>query len=78
MRRSIVSALQMRAALDRQMLAVNDNGFIPESSPLEGYDASRVPGAYPLQRVMRLAGRAILRDPRNAAEFGALPATPMR
>jgi hypothetical protein len=63
---------KMRAALDAHMLAVNDNGFIPESSPLEGYDASRVAGAYPLERVMQLAGRAIARDPRNAAELGAL------
>lgn len=63
---------KLRAALDAQMLAVNDNGFIPESSPLEGYDASRAPGAYPLKRVMQLAARAIQRDPRNAAEFGAL------
>ncbi len=29
-------------------------------------------GAYPLERVMQLAGRAILREPRNALEFGAL------
>jgi arylsulfatase A-like enzyme len=64
--------VKLRAALDAQLLAVNDNGFIPESSPLEGYDASRVRGAYPLQRVMQLAARAIQRDPRNAAGFGAL------
>ncbi len=30
---------KLRAALDAHMVAVNDNGFIPESSPLEGYDA---------------------------------------
>jgi hypothetical protein len=63
---------KLRAALDAHMLAVNDNGFIPESSPLEGHDASRVAGAYPLKRVMQLAARAIQRDPRNAAELGAL------
>lgn len=63
---------KMRAALDAHMLAVNDNGFIPESSPLEGYDTSRAAGAYPLERVMRLAARAIVRDSRNIAEFGAL------
>jgi arylsulfatase A-like enzyme len=62
----------MRAALDAHMLAVNDNGFIPESSALEGYDASRAPGAYPLQRVMQLAERAIRRDANNAPEFAAL------
>lgn len=62
----------MRAALDAHMLAIHDNGFIPESSPLEGYDASRARGAYPLQRVMQLADKAIQRDPRHAAEFGRL------
>jgi arylsulfatase A-like enzyme len=62
----------MRAALDAHMLAVNDNGFIPESSAIEGYDASRAPGAYPLRRVMQLAERAIRRDANNAPEFAAL------
>jgi arylsulfatase A-like enzyme len=62
----------MRAALDAHMLAVNDNGFIPESSAAEGYDASRAPGAYPLRRVMQLAERAIRRDASNAPEFVAL------
>jgi arylsulfatase A-like enzyme len=62
----------MRAALDAHMLAVNDNGFIPESSPLEGYEASRAPGAYPLKRAMQLAARAIQRDARNAMDFATL------
>ena len=62
----------MRTALDAHMLSINDNGFIPESSVLEGYDASRAPGAYPLQRVMQLAQRAIRRDPNNEAEFASL------
>lgn len=62
----------MRAALNAHMLAVNDNGFIPESSSIEGYDASRVPGAYPLARVLRLADKAIRRDPRNVAELKKL------
>lgn len=55
---------RMRKALDEHMLTVNDNGFIPESSPLEGYDASRA-GDYPLARVLRLARMAIDRDPAN-------------
>jgi len=55
----------MRGALDRHMLAINDNGFIPEGSALEGWDASRVAGAYPLRRVMLLARKAIARDPRH-------------
>lgn len=62
----------MRAALDAHMLAVTDNGFIPEGSSVEGYDASRVPGAYPLRRAMQIAERAIQRDARHAAEFAAL------
>lgn len=49
---------QMRHALDQHMLEVNDNGFIPEGSVLEGYDESRRAGAYPLQRIMALASIA--------------------
>jgi arylsulfatase A-like enzyme len=63
---------RMRVALDAHMLAINDNGFIPESSSIEGYDASRVESAYPLARVLRLADKAIRRDPRNSADFAAL------
>ncbi|WP_156170104.1 sulfatase-like hydrolase/transferase [Aurantiacibacter luteus] len=48
----------MRAALDQHMLAINDNGFIPEGSWLEGYGASRVAGAYPLERIMGIAAMA--------------------
>jgi len=48
----------MRAALDRHMLSINDNGFIPEGSPLEGYLASRQPGAYPLEEIMQIAAAA--------------------
>jgi arylsulfatase A-like enzyme len=62
----------MRAALDAHMLRVNDNGFIPESSAVEGYDASRVPGAYPLPRVMQIAAKAITRDALHVAEFVSL------
>lgn len=62
----------MRAALDAHLLKINDNGFIPEGSPLEGYDASREPGAYPLQRVMQVADAAIRRDPGQAAQFTQL------
>lgn len=55
----------MRTALDEHMLAVNDNGFIPEGSPLEGYENSRVPNAYPLRRIMALAATTIQRKPEN-------------
>lgn len=60
---------QMRKALDEHMLRVNDNGFIPEGSLLEGYEASRVPGAYPLQRIMELAATAARRDPARVGEL---------
>lgn len=53
---------RMRAALQRHTLEINDNGFIPEGSPLEGYEASRKPGAYPLERVFALATMASERD----------------
>jgi len=59
---------RLRRALNQHMLAVNDNGFIPESSPLEGYEASRQ-SDYPLADVMRLAGRAIELDPANLPGF---------
>lgn len=58
---------RLRHALDEQMLAINDNGFIPESSPLEGYEASRAPGAYPLRDIMELAGTAASGSPRSLA-----------
>jgi arylsulfatase A-like enzyme len=53
---------ELRAALDSHIVEVNDNGFIPEGSALEGYEASRVPGAYPLRRVMDIAAAAARRD----------------
>jgi arylsulfatase A-like enzyme/HEAT repeat protein len=57
----------MRDALDAHMIQINDNGFIPEGSTLEGYEPSRVKGAYPLRRVMRVAQAAARRDPRKLA-----------
>jgi arylsulfatase A-like enzyme len=60
---------RLRRALDEHLLATNDNGFLPEGSPLEGHDESRVPGAYPLRRVLRLAETAIERDPDNLEEL---------
>ncbi|MEB8338245.1 sulfatase-like hydrolase/transferase [Streptomyces endophyticus] len=50
-------------ALDEHIVDVHDNGFIPEGSPLEGWEQSRASGAYPLRRVLRLARQAITRDP---------------
>jgi HEAT repeat protein len=60
---------RLSRALDEHILSTNDNGFIPEGSPLEGHDESRVPGAYPLRRVMLLAALASERDPENLGEF---------
>jgi arylsulfatase A-like enzyme len=56
---------RLRQALDEHLLETNDNGFIPEDSPLEGYEESRAPGAYPLRRAMQVAETAIERDPAN-------------
>lgn len=58
---------RMRKALDRQMLAIFDNGFIPEGSPLQGYKEARRPGAYPLKQVMHLAQIAARGDRRKLA-----------
>ncbi|MEC3947978.1 sulfatase-like hydrolase/transferase [Sphingobium sp. HWE2-09] len=60
---------EMRAALDRHMIEINDNGFIPEASPLEGFHPSRAPGAYPLPRIMQLAARAASRQPQDLELF---------
>ena len=56
---------EMRAALRQQMLAIRDNGFIPEGSPLEGYDAAHDPKAYPLERIMDECDIVTKRDPAN-------------
>jgi len=60
---------RMRAALKERVLAANDNGFLPEGSPLEGYDASRRPGAYPIERVFTLATLASERNPAHLPKF---------
>lgn len=56
---------ELRAVLDEHMLAINDNGFIPEGSAVEGYDQSRESGAYPLEQLMELGALATERDPDN-------------
>ncbi|MET0195079.1 MAG: sulfatase, partial [Hyphomicrobiaceae bacterium] len=56
---------RLRQALDQQILAINDNGFIPEGSPLEGWEPSRRPGAYPLRAIMALAAGAASGRPAN-------------
>jgi hypothetical protein len=56
---------QMRSHLEQWVVANNDNGFVPEGSELEGYEASREPGAFPIQRVFALANLASERNPAN-------------
>jgi hypothetical protein len=63
---------RMRAALALHTIEVNDNGFLPEGSVLEGYDASRVAGAYPIERVLNLANFASQRNPANLPKFIAM------
>jgi len=56
---------RMRAALRGHMLEVRDNGFIPEGSPLEGFDNARDPRVYPLERILAVADAAAQRDASN-------------
>jgi hypothetical protein len=51
------------------MVAIGDNGFIPEGAPAEGYDQSREPGAYPLAEVIAVADLAISRRVLNLPLF---------
>jgi arylsulfatase A-like enzyme len=59
----------MRRALDDHMIAINDNGFIPEGMSLEGYLPSRDAAAYPLPRLMELAAKAAAREAAHLAAF---------
>lgn len=60
---------RMRAALEKWVRGNKDNGFLPEGSALEGYDASHAPGAFPIERVLALAGLASERNPANLPRF---------
>ncbi|MEE3853110.1 sulfatase [Gordonia sp. LSe1-13] len=55
--------VRLRTALDEHMLAVNDNGFIAEGAPAEGFTRSRDRDTYPLDDVIVLAGAALERHP---------------
>ena len=59
---------RMRSALDAWMIECHDNGLIPEGSPIEGYEASRKPGAWSVERTLALANMA---GERNAAHLPA-------
>lgn len=52
----------MRAALDAHMIAIHDNGFLPEGMAGEGYVESRNSAVYPLAQVMALAHAAASGD----------------
>jgi arylsulfatase A-like enzyme len=60
---------RMRQALVAHAIEVKDNGFLPEGSPLEGYDASHKPGAWPVERVIALATLTSERNPANLPKF---------
>jgi len=64
-----VTLERMRRALRQRTLEINDNGYLPEGSALEGYDASRAPGAYPVERVFDLANLASDGDATNLPLF---------
>lgn len=66
----------MRRALDAHMLAIRDNGFIPEGLSVEGYQASRSTAAYPLKDIMALAEDAARGDPAGLRRFADLLAHP--
>ncbi|MCF2528743.1 sulfatase-like hydrolase/transferase [Yinghuangia soli] len=54
---------RLAGALRAHMLEVHDNGFLPEGAPAEGHAASRVPGAYPLERILAVADAVPRQDP---------------
>ncbi|MFJ4658853.1 sulfatase-like hydrolase/transferase [Nocardia sp. NPDC088792] len=60
---------RLAGALRTHILAVHDNGFLPEGSPHEGYDASREPGVYPLDRVLDIADAVAQQEPGSVAAF---------
>lgn len=54
---------QLSEALDAQMIAIHDNGFLPEKMHGEGWGPSRDAALYPLADVMALARIAASGDP---------------
>jgi len=60
---------RMRACLRQRVLEIKDNGFLPEGSTLEGYDASHAPGAYPIERAFALAQTASARNPADLPQL---------
>jgi arylsulfatase A-like enzyme len=62
---------RMRAANEQHILRLRDNGFIPEGSPLEGYDTAHDPKAYPLEKILEVANTATQRDAGNLQKLTA-------
>ncbi|GLY66592.1 sulfatase-like hydrolase/transferase [Amycolatopsis taiwanensis] len=67
---------RLSRALRAHMLAVHDNGFLPEGSPMEGYDASRETGSYPLARILEIADAVPRQDPAELPRFVAALSDP--
>lgn len=53
----------LSGALDEHMLAINDNGFLPEGMEGEGWVASRNQNLYPLRALMQLGEMAARGNP---------------
>lgn len=60
---------RLRAALRKHLVEIRDNGFLPESSPLQGYEPSRDAKAYPVERVIDAADLAGQRAATNLPAF---------
>ncbi|HVV01545.1 MAG TPA: sulfatase-like hydrolase/transferase, partial [Verrucomicrobiae bacterium] len=56
---------RMRGVLREHLLHTRDNGFLPESSPQQGYQETRDEAKYPLAQIMDVADIAIQRDEKN-------------
>lgn len=67
---------KLRHALDRHMLAIRDNGFLPEGMAGEGWVAARNEAVYPLARVMDLASQAACGDRTNLRHLQDALASP--
>ncbi len=67
---------KFRKILDDQMIAIHDNGFLPETMEGEGYAESRNPDLYPLPQVMALAAMAAKGDPENLGKLTAMLSSP--
>jgi arylsulfatase A-like enzyme len=63
---------RFRRALDRHMLRIRDNGFIPEGELGEGFAATRSNALYPLKSIMTVAQTAARGDGRNAPRLQKL------